>query len=155
MSRLKAWVPVLLAVAFVGAMAWAANEKVDQGQPGNQGPWPVTITNGGFADGGIPVVPQNCTLRANKSTTVSTSAGNTPSSQMAGREYLVLCNSLQNSGTPLVKCRVDGTSPVMAVTNPGDVLGVGDCITYTINASITASCISDGATTYVTSFECG
>lgn len=152
----RAWIPAALAVllAFVG-FTYAATEKVDQGMPGNQGPWPVTINGMVSTDGGLPVTPQNCTSRANKSTTVTTIAATTPSTQLASRRYLVLCNSLQNTGSPYVKCRVDGTAPVMAVTNAGDVLGVGDCILYPINATISASCISDSATDYVTSFECG
>ena len=52
----------IVAAAVAGA-AWAQNiSKVDQGRPGNQGPWPVTVQGGGFsADGGsIFVITGKC-----------------------------------------------------------------------------------------------
>lgn len=145
------WLPFFLAALTVAGVSIAQN-IVDQGSPGKQGPWPVT---GGSSGSSFPVTPQQCTGGpTSKITTVGTSAGTTPSSQLASRRYIVLCNSLQNSGNPTVKCRADGTAPVMAVGNAGDVLGVGDCLMYPIAASVTISCIADAATTYVTSSEC-
>ncbi len=104
--------------------------------------------------GNLRTISGLCASRLHTSTVVGVAAGNTPAAQLAGRRYVTLCNSLQNTGTPLVKCRVDGTSPVMAVTNAGDVLGLGDCIQYDIAAGVVPSCISDAAGTNVTSFEC-
>ncbi len=137
-------------VCIVGYSQTVAN----QGKPGTQGPWPVTSTG---SDGGAVIIqPVRCTgTGAQKITTVGVAAGNTPSTQLATRVYLELCNSLQNSGNPIVKCRVDGTAPVAAAGNVGDVLGVGDCIRYDIGAATVPQCISDAAGTNVTSFECG
>lgn len=146
----------LIAVAFLafGLSAAVGQEAiVNQGTPGTRGPWPVSIS-GTIAGSSFAVTPQQCTTTANKSTTVGTAAGNTPSSQLAARRYIVLCNSPQNSGTPLVKCRSDGVAPVMAITNPGDVFGIGDCILYPVAASTVIQCIASAASTEVTSFEC-
>lgn len=149
----------------VAGLAWGQSTvKVNQGAPGNQGPWPVTISGStpGTAsavtgpDGGAVVVQDlQCNgVGSHKITVVGVAAGNTPSAQKANRVYIELCNSLQNSSNPIVKCRVDGTAPVAAAGNIGDVLGVGDCIRYTISAGIVPQCISDAAGTNVTSFEC-
>lgn len=141
-------IAIAIGLAFA-VMAWA-NQLVDQGKPGQFGPWPVTTA----ADSGISVTQQQCGAMTNAITSVGVAAVNTPASQLSGRMFITLCNSLQNAGTPLVKCRTDGTAPVMAATNAGDVLGIGDCITYPISSSVVPSCISDTAATYVTSFEC-
>lgn len=135
--------------------------KADQGRPGNQGAWPVAVT--GSADGGayatVYTTPAKCAagdggFSYHKTTSVGVASGATPSAQTAGRQYITLCNSLQNAGNPMVKCRIDGTTPVMAVANAGDVLGIGDCIVYPIATAITPLCIADTASTNVTSFEC-
>lgn len=146
------WFPWFLAVLFVAAAA-IAQQTVDQGSPGNQGPWPVTGSGSGAT---FPVTPQRCTSTVNKITSVGVAAGSTPSSQLASRRYITLCNSLQNTGSPLVKCRTDGTNPVMAASssNPGDILGVGDCILYPLPSTTTIACIADTAATLVTSWEC-
>ncbi len=150
-------VSIIVAVAGVAV----GQTVVNQGRPGTQGPWPVTIGGGGSVvvvgpDGGAVLVQNvQCTgASSQKITTVGTSAGNTPSAQAAGRIYIELCNSIQNSSNPIVKCRVDGSAPVAAAGNVGDVLGVGDCIRYTINAATVPQCISDAAGTNVTSYEC-
>ncbi len=144
---------------FIGLLVLAglamAQTVVNQGRPGNQGPWPVTGVAGGPDGGAVVVQPVQCKgTTSQKITTTGVAAVNTPSSQLAGRIYIEICNSLQNTGTPLIKCRVDGTAPVMAVGNVGDVLGIGDCIHYDIPAGVVPQCIADAATTYATSFEC-
>lgn len=136
--------------ALIAGAAFAAEETVNQGTPGLRGPWTVT---GALSGTTFPTTPQLCTTSASKSTTVGVAAVTTPATQLTARRYIIICNSPQNTGTPLVKCRVDGT-PVMAVTNPGEVLGVGDCFQYAVAASVIPSCISDTATTYVISYEC-
>lgn len=166
---------LLLIAAVVSAFSFTprsfAQSVVDQGKPGNKGPWPVTCTNcsgGGSSDGGSSsgssvgpdggaVVTQTsfCALTSpNKITTVGTSATPVPAAATAGRLYEEICNSLQNTGNPIVKCRTDGTNPVAAAGNAGDVLGIGDCIRYTAPSSVVPACISDAAGTNVTSYEC-
>lgn len=150
---------VLFVLCFVASAVYAQGTvTANQGRPGNQGAWPVTLVGAGGGGGSTATVltlPAVCTSSSvHKSTTVGVAAGNTPSSQAASRAYLTLCNSLQNTGTPLVKCRMDAVAPVMAAGNPGDVLGIGDCITYPVAAAQVVQCIADAASTYVTSFEC-
>jgi hypothetical protein len=127
-------------------------DQGDQGKPGNQGPWPVSAI--GPSGSGIPVTPALCTTRAHKATTVGTSSTNTPGTQLTGRDYIQLCVSVQNGDTVRVKCRSDGTAPVFAAGNPGDVLDVGDCVTYAIADSVVPLCISNSASAEVASFEC-
>lgn len=152
----------LLATVAAGLFSvLALAQKVDQGRPGNQGPWPVTLTiqsDGGFASS--YAYPGPCASTATDAgstqqvTAVGTSAGVCPGLQDPNRKYIVYCNSSENSGTPIVKIRIDGTAPVIGISNPGDVLLPGDCITYPIQGSATPSCISNAASTAVTTFQC-
>jgi len=152
---------VVAGLTLVAGLAFG-QQVVNQGRPGTQGPWPVSISGASGntmvvgPDGGAVVVQNaQCTgASAHKITTVGAAAVNTPSAQNAGRMYIVLCNSLQNSSNPIVKCRIDGVAPVAASGNAGDVLGIGDCIRYDIPAAVVPQCISDAAGTNVTSFEC-
>lgn len=146
------------AAALAAVVAWS--QTVDQGRPGKQGPWPVSLSSTAV-DGGPDFVQMGLCASAasdgglvHQNTVTGVAAVTTPANQNAGRVYVVLCNSLQNSGQPLVKCRVDGTTPVMAATNAGDVLGVGDCAQYAIGPTVVPQCISDTAATNVTSYEC-
>lgn len=161
-------------LGFVCLMAVAAfaQQKVDQGRPGNQGPWPVTCTNcsstviidGGltsavYFDGGYigQTADYQCSNdSAFKNNIVGSTAVAMPiDGGLPGRLYVRVCNSLQNSGNPLVKCLFGpGLTPVMAVGNPGDVIGTGDCVTYPARSDAGVTCIADTATTYVPSFEC-
>ncbi len=162
----KTLLTVALASLVFGGLGWSQSTvKADQGRPGNQGPWPVLISGtvpGAAAvvtgpDGGaVRVQDVQCSSGAGsqKITSVGVASTTTPATQLTNRMYIELCNSLQNSGNPIVKCRVDGTPPVAAATNVGDVLGIGDCIRYTVAAGVVPLCISDAAATYVTSFEC-
>jgi len=150
---MKRWAPFVLAILTVTGFAIAA-ELVDQGMPGNYGPWPVTATISTSVDGGVSVTPQRCTVNAHKNTVVGVAATSTPSTQLAGRRYITICNSLQNAGNPILKCRVDATAPVAAAGNAGDVLGIGDCIQYAIYDVNVPSCISDAVGTNATSYEC-
>lgn len=163
-----------LALVIVAGSAVAQQlVKADQGKPGTQGPWPVTLVGSSVAppssvivvsaDGGqalVTISPAQCASTitdggsAHKNTVVGASAVPVPTDQAAVRAYVEICNSLQNTGTPLLKCRVDGTAPVMAATNAGDVLGIGDCILYAIPASIAPQCISDAVGTNALSYEC-
>lgn len=156
---------VLGLLVFVGvglvAIAASAGTTVDQGSPGFN-PWPVrgSIIVAG-SDGGVVQTTQAlCAQTAadggliHKNTAVGVAAVSTPATQTAQRIYIELCNSIQNSGNPLVKCRTDNTAPVSAAGNAGDVLGIGDCKVYAIPASNVPQCISDTASTNVTSYEC-
>lgn len=138
----------------------AAQSKVDQGRPGNQGPWPVSVAGGTVtvlvtADGGTTyVAPAQCSGMAHKVASIGVAAGNCPATQLANRRYVVLCNSLENVGTPTVKVRTDGTDPVTGVAAAGDVIGVGDCLQFDVSAATVPRCIATVAATAVHSYEC-
>lgn len=133
--------PAVGAAILVAGLAIASG-LVDQGAPGKQGPWPVGTT------------PLTCTSPTHKVTSVGVAAGSCPSSQLTSRRSIQLCNSIENTGNPLIKIRVDGTNPTMGTSNVGDVLAPGDCITYPIGSTVTPKCISDTAATALTSLEC-
>jgi hypothetical protein len=130
----------LAAVMLVGGSASAQTSKVDQGGPGTQGPWLQT--------------PPVCLAMVHTVTAVGVAATNCPASQLTGRRFIILCNSAENAAAPKVKIRIDGTNPVMGVTNVGDVLAVGDCVTYYLRAATVPKCIADTASTAVTALEC-
>jgi hypothetical protein len=70
------------------------------------------------------------------------------------RQAILVCNSIENPGSPVVKCREDGTMPVMGVAGPGEALAKGDCITYRAPSGKAVKCISDTAGTVVHAEEC-
>lgn len=111
---------------------------------------------GGFtADGGYigQVAPKVCAIGSvEKVTSVGTSAVLIPAAPNAARIYMQVCNSSENPGTPIVKCRVDGVAPVLGIANAGRVLSVDDCLISSSDAG--TYCISDTASTAVPSFEC-
>ena len=126
--------------------------------PVSQGSFPWYVTG---ADGGAVLVtgtttPAACATPTYSTTSVGTSAVNCPTTQLTGRYSIVICNSLENPGigSRYIKVRIDGTNPVMGVGQPGDVLGVGDCIPYFVPASVVPKCIASHAATYATGLEC-
>lgn len=159
-------IKALLVGLVLGVTAAFAQTKVDQGKPGTQGPWPVTIvggTGGGgggsggsgtntVTDAGVSVSVPYCSATASKNTTVGVASTAVPASPLAGRWLIRVCNSYRNSGTPIITCTSDGTTPTAASSSAGDTLGVGDCAQYTTGSVI--NCISDTASTAVTSEEC-
>lgn len=165
-----AFVAVLL-LSLVGLYAWADTPvTANQGKPGNQGCWPVctsgttTVTfDGGFLgtvnvnfDGGYlgTTAPVHCTTITNSNTSVGVASTAVPAAAQAGRVYATICNSIQNVGMDVVKCRADGVAPVFAAGNAGDVLEEGDCIQYSVNATQSVLCIANNAATNVLGFEC-
>lgn len=111
------------------------------------------LTSGGAStDGGVTVIVPYCTVTASKNTTVGTSSTAVPATPLAGRWLIRVCNSARNAGTPILTCTSDATVPTVASTSPGDTLEAGDCAQYTTGSGIL--CISDTASTAVTSEEC-
>lgn len=159
-KRVKAWVSTVWFWAALGGVALAGN-LVDQGSPGTQGPWKTTVTGGSVVvifDGGFigTTAPYSCAITSpNKVTNVLAASIATPSAAQAGRKWMSVCNSVQNVASRVVKCRADGTAPVFAITNAGDVLANGDCVTYTVSDARNVLCIANtGAGTDVQTYEC-
>lgn len=105
-------------------------------------------------DGGISVTTdRTCTTVKMATTQVPTSALVIPADGgLSGRWYERVCNSVRNSGTPIITCTSDGQTPTTAATSSGESLEVGDCATYLTTNDI--MCISDTAATQVSSEEC-
>lgn len=105
-------------------------------------------------DAGVSVTVPTCTTTQNGLTSVGTSSAYVPSilSALPGRWMIRICNSPRNSGTPIITCTTDGQLPDAGLTGVGESLEVGDCATYTTSAGV--QCISDTASTAVSSWEC-
>lgn len=152
------------AAGLLVAVVAKAQNVVDQGMPGNQGPWPVTVSSATSSDGGTAgqaTYPSQCSATSadggsvEQNTTVGAAAVQVPGSPRAGRVYINICNSAQNASTAIIKCRQDGVAPVFAAGNPGQVLLFGDCFVSTAPTTAnTIQCIGSGAGLNVTSYEC-
>lgn len=113
------------------------------------------------ADGGVapsgesPAAPFQCGQVYQKTYLMDggiISMGVAPSG--VGRYYSIVCNSRDNS-SGVVRCRADGADAgVLSTTagSTGDVLSVGDCISYSNPTSVPFYCIGSG--NWTTLFEC-
>lgn len=155
---MKKSLPAVLAALLLGAGVWA-QQVVDQGQPGNQGPWPVSITgtivvnfDGGFI-GSTATAP--CSVIAEANTSVGTSAIPVPAAPLAGRSWIRICNSLLNSGSTQCICSAS-TCPTFAAASVGDPLATSDCVTYNLGFADAGvpCCICNGAASRMPSEEC-
>lgn len=97
--------------------------------------------------------PQYCNAPVQTSVSVGTTALAVPAATLASRRSITVCSSPENTGAPLAKCAL-GFTPVMGVGNPGDVLRVGDCVSYPVGAGQTVTCIASAAATSITTLEC-
>jgi hypothetical protein len=76
-----------------------------------------------------------------------------PASQLRGRTLTVICNSLENAGSPLLKVRVDGNAPVIGASG-GTLLAPGQCASFMLQSNIQPLCIADTPGTQITTLEC-
>ncbi len=134
------WFGVVLVGLALQSTALSDTVTADQGSPGKQGAWAIT--------------PGICFSPAHKVVSVGTTATACPATTLAGRRWIEICNSAENAGTPKVKVRIDGTTPVMGIANPGRVLSVGDCSVFAVSDATVINCISDTAATGVEILEC-
>jgi hypothetical protein len=158
MIRKSSFLAVLTVVcAFLLSPTWTyssagAQTTVNQGAPGKQGPWLVTLS-GSSGSGTMTVQGATCSVKDNH-VSVSTTATACPPAQQAGRRSVLICNSAANTGTGYIRVRADGTAPTTTLASPGTVLTKGTCMELTVAASVTPQCISDVASTVVTTVEC-
>lgn len=155
-----------LAVVLVVASALAfAQQKVDQGRPGTQGPWPVTITSGAAVvtvsfDGGFigTVYTQPCTrIVSTNDAGYGTTPSRVPASgPAAGRIWIRICNSLLNSSSTQCICATDSCPSVVAASTQGDLLATADCATYPLGVADSGvpCCVCNGAGSYLPTQEC-
>lgn len=130
MTKSQKWFAVLWFSAL-SSFALAQNTiKADQGRPGNQGPWPVTIVSGSGGGSGSTVVTEAPCTNPVESVIVFDGGGATPipsGTALASRRFMEICNSPKNAGTPFWTIRIDGEVPTTSLSSPGQVLGLGDC----------------------------
>ena len=163
MNRTWKWLAVL-AVVGGGVAAWAQNSvHADQGKPGNQGPWPVTIGGASISlnaafDGGFigSVSTQPCSALISANTDAGTVAATVPSSPAAGRTWIQICNTQLNTSTAQCICSAGQAKPTFSAGSPGDVLATGDCALYNISAldGGVPWCICNGSNVALASTEC-
>jgi hypothetical protein len=117
----------------------------------------VEVTNGGQSP--LPVYSPVCSSTSQSVVVVGVTPVTVPTTALPGRKSLRVCVSLENVGSPKVKCALD-TTPVMgfvatdAGTPIGDVLQPGDCFGYSVDTTHSVKCISDTASTGVVTYEC-
>lgn len=152
-----------VALMFIAALSWAAGTPVlaNQGQPGNQGPWPVTLSGGaGSNDGGFvfqtgPVECRGQTADGGNPdtlTTVGITSTPVPAAAAVNRVYINVCVSTNNVSNASIKCLTGNGTPNVN-SGAGQVLLYGDCVIYTAIQTNTINCVSDGGYA-VTAFEC-
>lgn len=100
-----------------------------------------------------------CAAAVQSVVVVGVTAVAAPTTPLSGRKVVRVCVSLENVGSPKVKCAID-SHPVMgfAVTDGGspvgDVLQPGDCFAYPVDTTHSLKCVSDTAGTGVVTYEC-
>lgn len=154
---------VMLGVVFLAALAYGQQQSLILGndpatdggimrrvQVDSQGRLVTSGSSGTSTDAGVAVRVSYCSATQDRNTAVGTAATTLP--VFAGRWLTRVCNSARNSGTPIITCSTDGTSPDAGLNGVGEALEVGDCATYTTGSAIT--CISDTALTSVSSHDC-
>lgn len=151
------FITVTLITFLLAASLAFAQQKVDQGKPGTQGPWPVIIQGTTLTDGGstsATVVKFLCTSVKSGITIVDggTVASLPAAGGLSGRWFIRVCTTSKNSGTPMISCTEDGQTPSMAFSGVGEGILWGDCRTYYTPNTI--KCVSDTALTGVTTEEC-
>lgn len=146
MKFFNRWIGFMLAVGLIGGYA-LAQQVVDQGRPGKEGPWPVTIISGGTGGGGSSssITVQDAPCASPRDSFYVPDGGVCPPTALAGRRLILICNAPKNTafGAPFVTITVDGQTPNTSLSSPGQDLGVGDCLTYNIPASTQTRCIFD------------
>lgn len=152
---MKTLYAVVLAVLFAMTARAVAQQYVDQGAPGTQGPWPVTISGSGGGSGGLTAAtyPQPCSSYVETNVSVSTSSTLVPASSTASRVWVRICNSLLNTEGAQCVCSATGV-PTYAAASNGDQLAVSDCVLYNLAAASTPRCICNGAGVRLTTAEC-
>lgn len=143
------------APAVAGKIISGGNESFVPVSP--DGGTAEVLVSGGTSP--LPVYSPVCANATQGLAAVGTTAVAVPTSALPGRKSLRVCVSLENAGSPKVKCAL-GSVPVMgfaatdAGTPIGDVLAPGDCFTYSVDTSTLVRCVSDTAGTGVITFEC-
>lgn len=155
--RLAPLLLLLLLIPF--AAASDSPVTANQGAPGKQGPWPVSVT-GGISisiDGGVGLstAPVACMSYRETNTTVGASAAIVPATPLTGRAWVRICNSLLNTESAQCICSVNAV-PTFAASSLGDVLAVSDCAFYTVNTLDGGAprCICNGAGVQLPASEC-
>lgn len=147
-------------VGFVLCATFArAQSKVDQGAPGTQGAWPVTVSapifivDGGSINGGsIATFPYHC-ANTSPTTKIACDGGVQIIGGAVARLYTVVTNAGDDlgAGSGFVKCRPDGV-PSLTAGTPGQGGTPGWSVNYTNSQGAPIRCICNSG--YVGGFEC-
>lgn len=103
----------------------------------------------------VAVTTPQCRNPKYTSTTLTSGAAVAcPSTQLASRRFIVICNPSENPSTGLIKVRIDGTAPVMGAGSPGDVVTNANCVAYAIDATVTPQCNTGTGSMFAATLEC-
>lgn len=145
----KTLLTVVLTALAVSVMAWAQTTvKANQGQPGTQGPWPVTSTGTTGVDGGISVGGTHgaCTPTTMNVGTTGTAC---PATARGDRGSIMI--QLVQSGETLT-ITSDGTTT--ATATDGIAISSGGTYTDNLRGTVAANCRCTAATCSVRIVEC-
>ena len=129
---MKKLIAVLLLAASFAVYA-QTRTIADQGKPGTYGPWPVTTVS---TDGVAVIVQEQLCANPLDSVLIFDGGAATPCpvTAVTNRRSVTLCNSQANTGSPVWWVSTSG-QPTAAVTSPGQVLDVGDCVSYAVGST--------------------
>lgn len=152
---------LLVAAVVVATLGWSQTTvTANQGKPGTQGPWPVTVTGGLSLDGGsLTVREAPCSnIVMTNDAGIGTSASRVPvNGGTAGRSWIRICNDIGNSSSTICKCSTGQFCPGgTGAASVGDALATGDCVTYNVGYldGGVPCCICNGAGSFLPAAEC-
>lgn len=150
---------VLVAVSLAAVTYAQTTVKADQGKPGTQGPWPVTISGGLSLDGGsVNVLASPCSriVQTNDAGIGTSPTRVPPNGGTSGRIWIRVCNSILNASSTQCTCAIDFCPAAVAVGAIGDALATGDCVTYPIGYADAGvpCCVCNGAGSFLPTAEC-
>lgn len=143
----------VLAGALGVALAQTAVKVVNPVQPTKQ-VGTTTVVSRESLDVNLAQPVPLCGTPRQTVTVVGLVAVPVPASPLANRWWIDVCSSIENVGSPVVKCRFDGVDPVIGAGSPGDALAKGDCVRYVPPLGTSVKCVADTGGTAVTALEC-
>lgn len=157
MNRLKQFFWTLVIGLFVAGelhnmVAWAQT-VVDQGQPGTQGPWPVTLSaslgDGGTSTNGSHGACTNWTMNVGTSSVPCPGDGGTSGSVARSSRASILIELVQTGETLTITS--DGTA---ASATAGIAISSGGTYYDNLSGSAVTNCRCTAATCSVRTTEC-
>ncbi len=141
-----------LTLLLMGGLAFAQTiVKANQGQPGTQGPWPVTVQGGSMTNDAGVIVIAEAPHRACTNTTMNVGTTGTACPASARSDRATLMIELVQTGETLT-ITTDGATTASATD--GIAISSGGTYTDNLAGTVAASCRCTAATCSVRIVEC-